>query len=149
MADDADTELFEATKILLKIEMVADSNQYDHDCLINLNRSVKITASMVEEVVYDCDDPSKPGVVYRLKDSVSLSAEGTGKTRRSSLAAYLDFLLGSASKRARIELGGAGGQALLTRLHLTDFTPAEGEPKKYASASMSFASTGAITREAM
>lgn len=141
----SDPVVFEAQSILLKIGDGESPEVFAHDCMINLNRSISITKSMVEEVLYDCDDPDKPGTVYRLAQSVSLSASGTGKTHKTSLRAMLDWALSSAAKNVKIELGGAGGALIQTGLHLTEFTPAEGEPKTYATASMAFASHGAIT----
>jgi hypothetical protein len=145
----SDPVVFEAQYILLKIEDVADSGDFNHDCMINLDRSISITKSMVEEVLYDCTDPTKPGTVYRLVDSVSLSASGSGKTHKTSLLAFIQWALSTLSKRAMIELGGVGGAVIKTSVHLTEFTPAGGAPKKYAEASVSFASTGAITVEAL
>jgi len=139
--------VFEAQYILLKIGDGADPEVFAHDCLINLNRSVSITASMVEQTIYDCTDPTAPGTVYRIKDSVSLSASGTGKTHKTSLLKYVQWALTQGAKNVQIEMGGQGGVRIETQLHLTEFTPAEGEPKNYASASMSFASNGAITAE--
>ncbi len=143
----ADPVVFEAQYVLLKFEDVPDSDNYAHDCMINLDRSLSITKSMVEETLFSCDDPAAPGTVYRLVESVSLSASGTGKTHKTSLTKWLAWALATTSKRVQIELGGGGGAVIKTSLHLTEFTPAGGAPKKYSEASMTFASTGAILAE--
>jgi len=145
----AEPVVFDANQITLKIGDGASPETFSHPCVINLNRSISITADMVEEVVYDCSDLNAPGTVYRLKRSVSLAASGAGKTDRASLSTYLDWILSENTKNVQIEMGGTGGRRIECAVHLTEFTPAEGEPKTYANASLAFASSGAITHEAI
>ncbi|MFZ0267764.1 hypothetical protein [Caulobacter sp.] len=145
----SDPVVFEADYIIVKFGDGELVEQFEHDCMINLSRSVSITKSMVEETLYDCTDPTKPGTIYRLVDSVSLEVTGSGKTHTASLLTWLNWSLSSASKNVAIELGKTGGAVIRTAMHLSQFQPAGGDPKKYAEAAITLQSTGPITVAAL
>jgi hypothetical protein len=140
------------TDVLIKIEDPANPGVFTHSCMINLARTVKFTASMVSDVLQNCDAPDEPGTVYAFKDSIKFDITGAGKLDTMSLDFWMDFFESKDARNAKVVFnatGANGGQTTTCQLHCTDFEPASSaEPHKYAEAAVTLTSHGAWSRAA-
>ena len=138
-------ETFNGSKILIKIGDGADPEAFVHPCLINSSRSIQGSASTVDSVVPDCDDPDAPAWTEREKDALSYTITGEGLMHRADLAAYLAWLKSKDTKNIEAVLadGLSGAQVLTGAFHLTE-CQFSGARKEKVTVSITLVSDGVV-----
>lgn len=138
-------ETFNGSKVLIKIGDGGDPETFAHPCLINTTRSIQGSASTVDSVIPDCDDPDGVAWTEREKDALSYTITGEGKMHRADLADYAAWLKDKASKNVQvIAADGMSGAILLQgKFHLTEFQFG-GDRKEKANGSITLVSDGEI-----
>ncbi len=121
--------------ILVQIGDGESPEVFAHDCLINAERGITLSASTVTNEVPRCDDLSAPAKTVRAVQAIDSSISGSGKMHSSSLKTWMDWLLSGEPKNIRVKHNLAGkwqvaGSYLLTSLQVT------GTPKTNAEVSV-------------
>lgn len=117
--------------ILVQIGDGATPEVFAHDCLINGDRSISLTASTVTNVVPRCDDPSAPGKTVRSVDATDSTISGGGKMHASSVKTWMDWLKSGLPKNVRVKNNTTGSWQVAGSYLLTACTPT-GVPKTNA-----------------
>ena len=94
-------EVVDGEKILVQIGDGADPEVFAHDCLINTGRSINLTASVSEQSIPNCVDPSQPDKIVRRVDSTDSNISGDGKLHSSSTLAWMQRVGTTVNVRAR------------------------------------------------
>lgn len=145
----AQPKTFNGSKILIKIGDGADPETFATKCTINASRSVQGTATTVDTVVPDCDDPDAPAWTEREKDALSYTLTGDGVHDAGDIEFFATFLEEAGSRNCQVFIadGVQGAYMLSGKFHLTDWQ-ASGARKEKTQGSMTFVSDGVITRQA-
>lgn len=136
-------------KLLIKIgDGGSPSETFAHDCLINTDRSVQMSADVTDIVIPDCDDPSLPGWKKRLKDGLEIQVSGSGVLHTASLETWFNWFKADTAKNVRIETNGItganGGGYIAGAFKLTAFSWA-GPRKNVATVEVTLMSDGECT----
>ena len=94
-------EVVDGEKILVQIGNGADPEVFAHDCLINTGRSINLTASVSEQSIPNCLDPSLPDKIVRRVDSTDSNISGDGKLHSSSTLEWMQRVGTTVNIRAR------------------------------------------------
>ena len=138
---------FNGSKIMIKVGDGGDPETFAHPCLINTTRSVQGSATTVDSVVADCDDPDALAWTEREKDALSYTITGEGVMDAASIQDYIDFLEGAASKNVQVVIAdgdATNGRIGTGKFHLTEFQ-VSGNRKEKATVSLTLVSDGALT----
>lgn len=145
MAGEEYVDVVNGEKILVQIGDGADPEVFTHDCMINAERGVNLTASTIQQSVPRCDDPSAPDLVTREPDAVDSVINGAGKLHSSSTLAWMQRV----GKKVNIRVRQAGvwriaGTYILTAFNVT------GTVKNHTTASITLeqAAVPTITNDA-
>lgn len=141
--------VLDTRQILVKIGDGASTEVFTQTCVLNLNRAIAFSTSTTEEEVFDCTDATALAITHVIKKGARLQVSGGGKAHKTTMLTMAQWVLDDAAKNVQIEIGGTGGLRIECAMHLTEFTPAEGEVGAYASGSMTLVSTGAISVESI
>ena len=146
----AQPDTFNGSKILIKIGDGSDPEVFATKCTINASRSVQGTATTVDTVVPDCEDPDAPAWTEREKDALSYTLTGDGVHDAGDIEFFTEFLEQAASRNCQVIVadGIAGAFSLTGKFHLTDYQ-VSGARKEKAQGSMTFISDGVVTRAAV
>lgn len=121
--------------ILVQIGDGETVEAFAHDCLINGDRGVSLTASTITNTVPNCTDPSGPSKTQRSVDSVDSQITGSGKMHSSSVKTWMDWLLSGEPKNIRVKHNATGKWQLAGSYLLTSFQ-VNGTPKNNAEVSV-------------
>lgn len=110
--------------ILVQIGDGESPEVFAHDCLINSERGISLSASTVTNEVARCDDPSAPSKTTRAVQATDSSISGAGKMHSSSVKEFMDWLLSGRPKNIRVKHNAVGkwqvaGSYLLTAFQVT------------------------------
>lgn len=83
----------------------AGGTSFAHPCLINQEKSVVFTLNLSEDIVPDCQNPTKPAQIFRHANTVDLTISGTGKVHVTDVKTYADLLAAGTSVPARLRIG--------------------------------------------
>ena len=125
-------EVVDGEKILVQIGDGADPEVFAHDCLINTGRSINLTASVSEQSIPNCVDPSQPDKIVRRVDSTDSNISGDGKLHSSSTLAWMQRVGTTVNVRARQ----AGVWRIAGAYIVSEFS-VTGTNREYATASVS------------
>lgn len=117
--------------ILVQIGDGESPETFAHDCLINADRSISLSANMITNVVPRCDDPSAPAKTMRAVESTDSSIGGGGKMHSSSVKTWMDWLLSGEPKNVRVKHNETGKWQLAGSYLLETFQ-VNGTPKTNA-----------------
>lgn len=117
--------------ILVQIGDGEEAETFAHDCLINGDRNLSLSANMVTNVVPRCDDPSAPSKTMRAVESTDSSIGGGGKMHSSSVKFWMDWLLSGQPKNIRYKHN-AVGKWQLAGSYLLETFQVNGTPKTNA-----------------
>ena len=131
-------------QILVQIE-TATPGTYAHPCLINTDRGIQWSSSVVSEVVPDCAAPSAPAWTRTEIDGLSGTISGAGMYDLASEEEFFDWWKSGANKSVKVKTGGVGGGTFTGNFKLTEFG-VTGSRKSRATASMTLISDGPVTR---
>lgn len=119
--------------ILVQTGDAASPEVFAHDCLINAERGINLTASTVTNEVPNCTDPSLPAKTMRSVGAIDSSLSGAGKMHASSVKTWMDWLVSGQPKNIRTKVAGkwqVAGSYLLTSFQVN------GTPKTNAEVSV-------------
>lgn len=107
-------------KILVQIGNGADPEVFAHDCMINAERGINLTASTRQLSVPNCTDPSKPDKTVRVVDATDSVISGQGKLHSDSVLDWMERV----GKTINIRVRQAGvwrvaGAYILTAFNIT------------------------------
>lgn len=139
----AAVDVFNGSKVLIKVGDGADPEVFTHPCLINTSRSVQESATTVDSVVPDCADLDAPAWTQREKDALSVTITGEGLVNKGDVASYQLWLRATAGKNVQYTIDD-GTTTYVGNFHLTEFQ-VSGERKEKAQASITLVSNGAVT----
>jgi hypothetical protein len=97
---------------------------FAHDCLVNADRGVDMSAETNEFVTPDCDNPSAPGWKEMFKDGLSISVSGGGVLHTPSTKTWFNWMNSDSAKNVRIKVdvtGANGGGYISVPMKLTSF----------------------------
>lgn len=134
-------------KLLVQIGDGASPETFAHDCMINTERGISISADTNEYVIGDCDSPDDMAWKEVTKDGAQVTIQGAGMMHSTSWkSTWYDWAVSPDSKTCRINLNiGAefGGGYLQGEFHLTQFEITGNRGDKIT-ASMTLVSSGAL-----
>lgn len=146
MADEIET--LDGQQLLIQIEKVPGSGNFEHDCLINAERSIEFSADAIQTVVAKCTDPNAPAWKRTQKDGLTAAISGEGMTHISSLPFFDSWFRGADAYRVRARINKPGVDWYWQgSFHCMNFRPAGGTRKQVATASVALVSDGEVTRE--
>ena len=117
--------------ILVQIGDGEDPEVFAHDCLINAERGITLTANAISQMVPRCDDPSLPAKTVRSIESTDSSVSGGGKMHASSVKTWMDWLKSGLPKNIRTKHNETGSWQVAGSYLLTSFA-VTGTPKNHA-----------------
>lgn len=117
--------------ILVQIGDGATPEVFAHDCLINGDRAIAMTASTITNVVPNCTDPTAPSKTMRAVDATDSSISGGGKMHASSVKAWMDWHKAGTPKNVRVKNNTSGSWQVAGSYLLTSFN-VNGTPKTSA-----------------
>lgn len=117
--------------ILVQIGDGATPEVFAHDCLLNGDRAIALTASTVTNVVPRCDDPTAPAKTVRSVDATDSNISSGGKMHASSVKSWMDWLKSGAPKNVRVKNNTTGSWQVAGSYLLTSFN-VNGTPKTNA-----------------
>lgn len=126
--------------ILVQIGDGADPEVFAHDCMINGSRGFTRTASVSEQGIPNCTDPTKPNKVVRRVDSVDSSISGEGMLHSSSTLAWLNRV----GEAVNIRVRQAGVWRVAGSYIVQEFS-VTGQAREYATASVNLVQADAPT----
>lgn len=121
--------------ILVQIGDGATPEVFAHDCLINAERSISITANMVTNTIPNCTDPSLPAKTVRAVESTDSSISGSGVMHSSSVKTWQDWALSGLPKNVRVKHNVAG-KWQVAGSYLAESVVVTGTPKNSANVSV-------------
>lgn len=131
------------SQVLLALDP-AGGTTFAHPCLINLEKSLDLTANFSEDIVPDCDNPDDPAQVLRHIDNVDLTLSGTGKLHLPDLKTYIDVAAAGTKIPAKLRLGAideTGAVEISCNVVITTFSVTTTRPTT-AEVSISLAADG-------
>lgn len=133
--------------LLIQVSDMEVSPTFSHDCLINAERGIVLSAETNETRVPDCDDPELIAWVVREKVSLSAAINGAGTLHTPNVSDYNDWLASPDTKDVRVKLNGIvlanGGGHWAGAFHLTTFE-ATGAIGELTQCSIALQSSGAV-----
>lgn len=133
-------------KLLVQISDGGSPAVYAHDCLINAERGLALSASRNEFNVPDCDNPDAPiateGAVASYKGTIS----GAGMLHTASLEAWFNWFVSGLAKDIRFKAdatGANGGGWISGAFHLTSLE-VTGNLNDKATVSVTLESSGVL-----
>lgn len=128
---DTHVEVVSGEKILVQIGDGQDPEVFAHDCMINAERGINLTASTRVLTVPNCTDPSKPDKTTRVVDATDSTISGAGKLHSGSTLEWMQ----RRGKTINIRVRQAGvwrvaGAYILSAFNIT------GAARDYATASI-------------
>ena len=130
--------------ILVQIGDGASPEVFAHDCLINGDRGINLTASTITNTVPDCTDPTLPSKTMRSVDAVDTSVSGAGKMHATSVKTWMDWLISGDPKNIRVKNNTTGSWQVAGSYLLTAFS-VNGTPKTNAEVSITLEQADAPT----
>lgn len=131
MAEPEYVEVVSGESILVQIGDGADPEVFAHDCMINGSRSFERTASVTEQSIPRCDDPSQPDKIVRRVDSTDSSIGGSFKVHSSSMLAWMQRVGQTINVRVR-----QAGVWRVAGAYILQSFSVEAEARGYATGSM-------------
>lgn len=131
------------SQVLLALDP-AGGTTFAHPCLINLEKSLDLSANFSEDIVPDCDNPDDPAQVLRHIDNVDLTLSGTGKLNLPDLKTYIDLTAAGTKIPAKLRLGAidaTGAVEITCNVVITTFSVTTTRPTT-AEVSISLAADG-------
>lgn len=101
------TDVRNGELILVQIGDGASPEVFAHDCLINAERGLNLTASTVTNEVANCTDPSAPSKTMRTVSAIDSSISGSGKMHASSVKTWQDRLVAGEAFNVRVKIAGS------------------------------------------
>ena len=129
--------------ILVQVGDGESPEVFAHDCLINGDRSIAMSASTVTNEVPRCDDPSAPSKTMRAVVATDSSISGSGKMHSSSVKTWQDWLLSGEPKNIRVKHNETGKWQVAGSYVLTSFQ-VNGTPKTNAEVSVTLEQADAV-----
>lgn len=130
--------------ILVQIGDGESPETFAHDCLINNDRNITISAQTVTNTVPRCDNPSAPDKTMRAVASVDSSIGGGGKMHSSSVKVWQDWALSGQPKNIRVKHNEAGKWQVAGSYILETIT-VNGTPKTNAEVTVALVQADEIT----
>jgi len=130
--------------ILVQIGDGATSEVFAHDCLINAERGISLSASTVTNEVPNCTDPSAPSKTMRAVQAIDSSVSGSGKMHSSSVKTWMDWLVSGEPKNIRVKHNETGKWQVAGSYLLTAFQ-VNGTPKTNAEVTVTLEQADAPT----
>lgn len=130
--------------ILVQIGNGASPEVFAHDCMINGDRGVSLSASTVTNTVPDCTDPTLPSKTMRKVDAIDSSISGAGKMHATSVKTWMDWLVSGLPKNIRVKNNTSGSWQLAGSYVLTSLS-VNGTPKTNAEVSVTLEQADAPT----
>lgn len=118
-------------EILVQIGDDADPQVFAHDCMINTDRSINLTATTSDQQIPNCTDPSKPPKTVRRVDATDSTISGAGLLHKDSALVWAQRVGKTISIRGRI----AGALRVAGLYILTEFA-ITGTARQYSTASI-------------
>lgn len=144
----AEVKVLAGESLLIKIgDGGSPSENFVHDCLINLDRDLSLDADVTEKIVPDCDTPSNPGWKYRYKDGLMGDISGTGLLHTASLETWFNWWKTDTAKNVRAEtngVSGANGGGYIAGAFKLKSISVSGTRKDLAQVSVNLVSHGAL-----
>lgn len=135
-------------KLLILVgDGVTPTEGFAHPCLINAERGISFSASMVSETVPDCAAPDEPGWQQTEKDGLSATITGAGMLDVASVAAFDEWFSSKDTKNVKVKIDKAGGSTWTGAFHLSEWQ-ITGTRKNKATCSITLVSDGPVTRAA-
>lgn len=136
------------SKLLIKVGNGADPEVFSHNCSINAQRGMALSAETNDSNVPDCDDPDAIPWLEREKRSKSGTITGQGTLNASDQDLFFAWLVSDDTKNVKVvtDISGAtGGRVYAGAFHCTQFeiTGAIGEKVQ---ANITLVSSGEITQ---
>ena len=111
--------------VLLTVQVSngASPEVFSHPCLINLSRSISLTAQATATVIPRCDTPTAPGKTVRTVTSTDSTISGEGILTAATAKIYADWLMTGAPKNIKVQAGASTGHLVVTGSYiLEEFT---------------------------
>lgn len=118
-------------EILVQIGDGGDPEVFAHDCMINTDRSINLTATTSDQQIPNCTDPSKPPKTVRRIDSTDSTISGSGILHKDSVLVWAQRRGKIINVRGRI----AGALRVAGPYILTEFS-ITGTARQYSTASI-------------
>jgi len=134
-------------KLLIQIEDPAVPGVFVHDCLINSDRGISMSADVTDIMTPDCDDPTLPAWKEIFKDGLQISISGSGVLHTTSVETWFNWMNVDTIKNVRIKLDvsqALGGGYISGAFKLTSFN-ITGTRKNNSTAEVTLLSHGACT----
>lgn len=112
------------SKLLVKLGDGTTPEQFIHNCTINNQRGIQLSANTNDTNVPDCDDPDLMAWVEREKVSLSASVTGEGTLNAPDVDIFWDWFTDADARNAKIVLdipGASGGRIFTGAWHCTGF----------------------------
>lgn len=133
--------------LLIKVGDGGSPETFTHNCTINAERGLQLSAQTNDVNVPDCDDPDLMAWVEREKVSLSGTINGSGTLNAPDQDLFWAWLSGSSTKNVKIVTdiaGASGGRVFSGAFHCTNFELSGNRGEK-VNASITLQSSGAIT----
>ena len=134
--------------ILVQVGDGEDPEVFAHDCLINAERGITLTANTIAQVVPNCTNPSAPGKTVRSVESIDSTISGGGKMHSSSVKTWMDWLNSGLPKNIRVKHNVTGSWQVAGSYLLTSFS-ANGTPKNHSECQVTLEQADAPTISAV
>lgn len=106
--------------ILVQIGDGEDPEVFAHDCQINAERGVNVTATTRQLSVPNCTDPSKPDKTVRIVDALDSVISGQGKLHSDSALEWMQRVGKTINIRVRVAgVWRISGKYILTAFNVT------------------------------
>jgi hypothetical protein len=133
--------------LLIKVGDGGSPETFVHNCSINAERGLVLTAQTNDVNVPDCDDPDLMAWIEREKISLGGQINGAGTLHAEDVDLYFAWLASSSTKNVKVVTdisGASGGRVFTGAWHCTNFEISGNRGEK-CSASITLLSSGAIT----
>lgn len=133
--------------LLIKVGDGGDPETFAHNCSINAERGLQLSAQTNDVNVPDCDDPDLMAWVEREKVSLSGSINGAGTLNAPDQDLFWAWFNSSDPRNVKVitDIAGAsGGRIFSGAFHCTNFE-ISGTRGEKVNCSITLASSGAIT----
>lgn len=133
--------------LLIKVGDGGDPETFTHNCSINAERGIVLTAQTNDVNVPDCDDPDLMAWVEREKVSLSGQINGSGTLHAQDQDLFWEWITSNSPKnvKAITDIAGASGGRIFTGAwHCTNFEISGNRGEK-CNCSITLLSDGIIT----
>ena len=108
---------------------------FAHDCMLNGDRAISMTASTITNTVPRCDDPKAPSKTMRVVDALDTTITSGGKMNAATVAFWLAWWKSGLPKNIRMKHAKTGSWQVAAPYLLTSFG-VNGVPKTNADVSV-------------